>query len=1084
MTGQNPLHSRNFSMIAFDWDGTAVMNRHADATEARQAIERLLTLGVLTVVVTGTHRGHLDRQFASAIPAHLRHRLYLATNRGSEVYGYSQEGDSRLLWSRQATALEEKLLDDTALEVKRLIGERSGLEIGIVHDRLNRRKIDLIPVAEWADPPKSEIGRLLEAVETRLARAGLTDGLKGAFELTRRIALEKGLNDPRLTTDVKHIEVGLTDKSDAMNWILRRLAWEFGIDPIEVLVAGDEFGPIAGFPGSDSLMQTPELKEALFISVGKEPGGVPAGVAHFGGGPERFLRILNDLASRLEQGATPPLPESPHLDPSWLVSTTGYQPARELETESLLAVSNGYVGTRGTLFEHASALGPGTVVAGVFDLPAAENAVPALVAAPDWVRLRMELLGEEESGIPGGTLTDHERTLDFRQGLFWREFRHRDDRNRVTSLKGFRLASLKDRHLLLQSVWLRAENYSGKLRIEAEIDLHPSQHRMFPNPYPVRTLVGHDPDRKPGDPIMVTYSYKGGARIAFASTCRLVREDGTVLYPSASRVHDRVAEYWELDVELGRAYRVDRLVSVYTSRETPKPAHAAAEHLKRLRHEGTEHAVHSHLDEWKRRWRVSNVEIDGDPQAQRALRFACYHLLSAANPEDERVSIGARALTGNAYLGHVFWDTEIFMLPFFTLTAPDIARSLLMYRFHTLPGARENAKRRGYRGALYAWESTDTGLETTPSVIQAPTGELIRVLTGEQEHHISGDVAYAVWQYWLATGDDTFLAGPGLEILLETARFWASRSRIGGDGAYHIEATIGPDEYHENVTDNTYTNELARWNIRRAMDAYAWAEKRAPESARAAAEKISLEPAEFLQWAEVGEKLARNRRNDGVIEQFRGYFDLENLTAAAESQPGGADFRIFLDLERLGKTQLIKQADVVMLMHLLGDRFSEEEKRRSFDYYDARTLHGSSLSPAIHALMAARLGRMEAAQRYFKMASEIDLFNTMGNASGGIHAAAQGGLWQAVLFGFAGLELREQGIAFSPRLPAHWQGLRFHLAWRGQTLAVHLTPEELEVIAFGWLKVPVQVGGAPPIEIPPGESRKWSLQPERARIAS
>ncbi|MCM2321933.1 MAG: glycoside hydrolase family 65 protein [Oligoflexia bacterium] len=1069
MAQTDPLLSRRFSMIAFDWDGTAVANRLADAAAARAAIERLLTLGVLVVVVTGTHRGHLDRQFANAVPAQLRHRLYLATNRGSEVYGYSRAGAPLLLWSRKATSAENDSLTAISLEVQRTLG-KAGLEIGIVSDRLNRRKLDLIPTPEWADPPKSEIGNLLKAVEARLAAAGLRDGLRGAFELTRRISIEKGLSDPRITTDVKHIEVGLTDKSDAMNWILQRLAWEHGIDPSEILVAGDEFGPIAGFPGSDSLMQTPEFREAVFISVGTEPGGIPPGVEHFGGGPDRFLELLNIIATRLEQGLAPALPAGPHTDPSWVVSAVSHSPARELETESLLAIANGYVGTRGTLFERPSALGPGTMIAGVFDMPAAENAVPALVAAPDWVRLRVELLGEEDSGITDGSFLDNVRTLDLRRGLFWREFKHQDPQNRITSLRGFRLASIKDRHLLMQSVELKPVNYSGKLRVEAEVDLYQSQHTSFLNPYPTRTQVAHDPERAPGDPIVVTYSYKNGGKIAFASTCRLVRDDGTVFFPWISRVHDRVAEYWEFDVELDRTYRIDRLVAVYTTRETAKPAHAAADHLKRSLRQGTQANVRAHLDEWKRHWQMSNIEIDGDAQAQRAVRFACYHLLSAANPEDEKVSIGARALTGNSYLGHVFWDTEIFMLPFFTCTAPELARSLLLYRYHTLPGARQNARDRGFEGALYAWESTDTGLETTPSVILSPTGEKIRVLTGEQEHHITADVAYAVWQYFLATGDEDFLAGPGIEILVETARFWASRAKLGPDGAYHLGAIIGPDEYHEDVSDNAFTNEMARWNLRRALEALSLV--------RSTAERLALRPGEPERWVEIAEKLARAREVDGVWEQFDGYFGLENLTATAQNQPGGADFRIFLNLERLGKTQLIKQADIVMLLHLLWDQIPENQRQQSFDYYEARTLHGSSLSPAIYALVAARLGRMDTALRYFKMASEIDLFNNMGNASGGIHAAAQGGLWQAVVFGFAGMSLRADEVAFSPRLPRTWTNLRFHVLWRGQPLAVHLSANEVEIISSGWKEVPVRIGTSPVVTVPPGETRKWALPPQ------
>ena len=225
--------------------------------------------------------------------------------------------------------------------------------------------------------------------------------------------------------------------------------------------------------------------------------------------------------------------------------------------------------------------------------------------------------------------------------------------------------------------------------------------------------------------------------------------------------------------------------------------------------------------------------IEGDDESQRALRFAVYHLTSAANPEDDRVSIGARALTGDAYLGHVFWDTEIYLLPFYTAVWPEAARALLMYRFHTLPGARAKAAHFGFKGALYAWESADTGTETTPERVVVSDGTVVDILTGQMEHHISADVAYAVWQYWRATGDDDFFLRAGAEILLETARFWASRAVAEADGRRHIRHVIGPDEYHEDVDDNAFTNVMARWNIARALEAVDLLQARWPDHAAA-----------------------------------------------------------------------------------------------------------------------------------------------------------------------------------------------------------------------------------------------------------
>ena len=251
------------------------------------------------------------------------------------------------------------------------------------------------------------------------------------------------------------------------------------------------------------------------------------------------------------------------------------------------------------------------------------------------------------------------------------------------------------------------------------------------------------------------------------------------------------------------------------------------------------------------------MELEGDDTLQRALRFAEYHLISAANPEDEQVSIGARALTGEAYKGHVFWDTEIYMVPFFTFTDPPAARALLNYRYHTLPAAREKARAAGYRGAMYPWESADTGEETTPRHVIDPGGHVIEVLNGEMENHITADVAYAIWQYWNSTGDDEFLLNTGAEVILETARFWASRTTLENDGLYHIRHVIGPDEYHENVDDSAYTNLLAAWNLARGTEAATLLTARWPDRWADLSARLQLSRQEIAAWSRIASLMYR-----------------------------------------------------------------------------------------------------------------------------------------------------------------------------------------------------------------------------------
>jgi kojibiose phosphorylase len=286
--------------------------------------------------------------------------------------------------------------------------------------------------------------------------------------------------------------------------------------------------------------------------------------------------------------------------------------------------------------------------------------------------------------------------------------------------------------------------------------------------------------------------------------------------------------------------------------------------------------------------------------------------------------------------------------------------------------------------------------------------------------------------YWDATGDERFLADAGAEILIETARFWASRAALETDGRYHIRGVIGPDEYHETVDDNAFTNVMAQWNLETAAEATRALAERQPAAWRALSTRLGVEPGEPEAWLHIANRLYTGfDEKTGLFEQFQGYFGLEDIDLAAYS-PRTAPMDVLLGRERIGGSKVIKQADVVMLIHLLWDRLPDHVRRANFDYYEPRCGHGSSLSPAIHALVAARLGKIELAERYFRQAAEIDLGNNMGNAAGGVHTAGLGGLWQAAVFGFAGLYLQGPAPELRPALPPSWRRLEMRYQWRGR----------------------------------------------------
>jgi beta-phosphoglucomutase family hydrolase len=694
-------------------------------------------------------------------------------------------------------------------------------------------------------------------------------------------------------------------------------------------------------------------------------------------------------------------PAAPTEDAGWLVVEDGFTLTREHEIESIFAISNGHLGSRASLAEGGAMSAPATFVAGLFD--SGPRPIPALAELPEWSHLA-PIVDGAPLALRSGHILAHRRTLDMRQGVIWRDWRHQDPAGRITHFQECRLASAYDRRLLLQSVALTAQNYAGDIRFETRLEGSAEVHTSG-----------------------------GGLAVASAAASSATAPD---LQAKPARLADLT-----LPAQLGQTWRIDRFVAVGASSQDEQPGAVAAAHLAAAQAHGMSDLIARNHDVWSARWDAADIRVDGDAEAQRALRFGAYHLMSAADPTNDRVSIGARAMTGVVYSGHVFWDTEIYMLPFFALTWPEAARALLMYRHHTLPAARAKAAQYGARGAFYAWESADTGEDVTPASVIGPGGVTIQIKLAREEQHISADVAYGAWNYWRITGDDVFLLEAGAEIIIETARFWASRAEAGDDGKRHIRGVTGPDEYHTDVDDDAYTNGMARWNLRTAVAVAAEMAARWPASWAELRAQLELEDGELEEWAAAARELHDGLDpRTGLIEQFQGYFALKELPLSSLGSLS-VPIDVLLGLAGVRRTPVIKQPDVLMLIYLFWDDYAPEVREANFRYYEPRCAQGSSLSPCIHALLAARLGDMALAQKYFRQASEIDLSDNRGDSAGGVHPAAMGGLWQAVVFGFAGLRLTEDGPQLDPKLPPGWRELSFRIRWRGKDYPLSMSAQ-------------------------------------------
>jgi trehalose/maltose hydrolase-like predicted phosphorylase len=721
----------------------------------------------------------------------------------------------------------------------------------------------------------------------------------------------------------------------------------------------------------------------------------------------------------------------------WNVIETAFDCNKLHHQETVFTLGNGYLGTRGTFEEGYPGDFAATLINGVYDDVAIGKT--ELVNVPSWLSLVIKIAGESFR-LDTGTVIKYERKLDMRLGLVSRDIRWRAPCGHTIDLHFERFASLADHHIMAVRVSITSVDFAGDISIETyfdDADNQGVQHWEVLNKHSQNNYIS-------------LHSRTKHSNIQLGMATKLVVEDEEVNYIETCSQHCLTKTF---AFSPGQSIHVEKIVTIFTSRETEDPLTSACDWLKSAPNYSTLFAAH--IAAWEKVWEDSDILIDGDDQAQISVRFNIFQLLAAAPYRDNTVSIPPKTLSGFAYRGHIFWDTEIFAMPFFTFTQPQVARNLLEYRYHTLPGARRKAQETGYRGAMYAWESADTGDETTPRWVPSPTGGQIRIWCGDIEVHINTDVAYAIWQYWKATGDDDWMVNYGASIILETALFWESRiewneARCG----YDILDVIGPDENHDRVNNNAFTNVMVRWHLRAALHLWEWLQQKSKETSLYIGEKLKLNDVRLDRWTEIEYRLYVNHDAEtGLIEQFEGFFDLEDVDLE-DYEPRTKSMQALLGIEATNQKQILKQPDVLMLLYLLRNigrhespnlHCDQKTLQANWNYYNSRTDHayGSSLGPAIHAILACDMNQIEEAYTHFLRASLVDLEDTRKNAAEGIHAASAGGVWQAVVFGFAGTRITPFGPIACPNLPPSWKRLKFKLQWQNHCYEFDLSSKDV-----------------------------------------
>jgi len=730
----------------------------------------------------------------------------------------------------------------------------------------------------------------------------------------------------------------------------------------------------------------------------------------------------------------------------WKVSTDTFTNEKEsiMRNGNVYQIANGYLGYRGTLDEFGPDELVGITLAGIFDRVGDAWREP--VNAPNGGFTKVTLDGIEISAL-STTVKHHTQSLNLKNAVFERETDY-ESQGKSIAIKSTRFLSADKPNLGIIKFSLTCDK-DAKVTISTGIDYNIWD---LNGPH----LAGISPETINEILVVHAITNEASKKVAVAEIVDL--KFGKETHEIKDNKNLRVID---LDAEAGKTYTFYKYFTVYTDNDPINVSvnEAATSSVKEAKDLGYETCLNNHNAQWAMKWACCDVKIDGDDEAQQALRYSIFQLLIVAPVNGSGNSIPARALSGQVYKGAIFWDTEMFMFPFFLYTYPEKAVELMRYRIKTLDGARRKAKTEGvgFKGAFYAWESQETGDDacTYFNIGDPFTKRDLRTHFRDKQVHISGDVAIAMWEYFKVTGDDSLLLEGGAEVILECARFYYSYAYFKKDkNQYEILDVIGPDEYHERVNNNAFTSMVAKATFETANATVNYLKQNHPDELNALVKKINI-ASELPLFVEAADLLyvPQPDKKTGVIEQFDAYYKLKDTTVEELKA------KMIHPNEYLGAgqglavpTKVIKQADVVMMLNLFKDRYSKEIKKANWEYYEPRTEHGSSLSACAYAMVAADIGQLDWAYNYFLKTAKIDIEAKykvyVGTIfMGGSHPAANGGAWMTAVFGFGGVKAGEEHVAINPRLYKKWTNLKFNMVYKGDRFNIKITKDNVAIIA-------------------------------------
>ena len=732
----------------------------------------------------------------------------------------------------------------------------------------------------------------------------------------------------------------------------------------------------------------------------------------------------------------------------WKIIERGWNAENHPKSESLFSIGNGRMGQRANFEETYTGRSlQGSYIAGVYYPDKTrvgwwKNGYPEYFAkvlnSCNWIGVKIKV-GEEELDLNTAVAVNNfYRELDMRSGLLKRSFEATLPSGKILAIHAERFTSIVQDEVGAVSYRVTPLNFSGEIELCSYLDFHVTNEDSNYNEFFwEHASFGSSNNAK----YVHAKTKKTAFEVSVAMCNTLYKNDILQDWESISDLRKLWAsETIRLTVSKGQELRLEKTVSLLSSmNHEANQLNANSTRLAaRAQVTGYQELQSEHVKAWHKKWETSDIEIDGDIEAQQGVRFNIFHLNQTFTGVDSRLNIGPKGFTGEKYGGSTYWDTEAYCLPFYLATAkPEVAKNLCLYRYKQLDKAIENAGKLGFSDGAALYPMVTMNGEECHNEWEITFEEI----------HRNAAIAYGVFDYIRHTKDWAYLGEGGFEVLLGISRFWSQRVNWSQEKeAYVMLGVTGPNEYENNINNNWYTNRMASWTLEWTMVAYNWLIENTEDALNEIISKTALDTsAEFAKWKDIIAKMYYPKSEKlGIVLQQDGFLDKEQLTTN-DLNPKERPINQHWSWDRILRSVFIKQADVLQGYYFLNHLYEEEEVKRNFDYYEPKTVHESSLSPCVHAILAAQIDYHEKAYEMYLRTSRLDIDDYNHEVHEGLHITSMAGTWMSIVQGFGGMKILNEELHFTPKLPAQWKGLTFSILWRGATLKANLTNEGMSI---------------------------------------